>query len=323
MHIIPYSEKTADRFIQVLSKFDGKHADTYITSYAYHILTGRNGLTMYVQDDKHILVSTHPNSQNEVLVFPELNGVSDFTFKVLDELLNEYNQVELARYTHYDYLQLLSSAKTSAFVHLFNFTPYRNKQMDWNYPVRILDTYFAKNKGGNLRNQVNRVEAKYTRDIYQIVEPKQFDTIKAIVIKWSKEKSSNPKTQQNLAAYYHHLLEQMQKRAIIYDGFIVYLNNTPAGFSIWELPNGASNTANGLASLSYHKTFKGASDYLMWETCRRLVDKDIPFLNLGGSEEESLDAFKSKAQPSDKKNRITRPLTVELKSILVARMSND
>ncbi len=66
---------------------------------------------------------------------------------------------------------------------------------------------------------------------------------------------------------------------------------------LWDVSNCHQKTANGYVNFC-NTEIRGLSEFLMVKCCETLRDQGIPYFNLGGSETESLDAYKRKFDPA-------------------------
>jgi hypothetical protein len=91
---------------------------------------------------------------------------------------------------------------------------------------------------------------------------------------------------------YYALLHKYSKKML---EKIFYINKKPTGFFVIEQHN--DEYASLYATLSLRTMSNHIVDYMMFDLIHELANKNVRFLNLGGSETESLHAFKQKFQP--------------------------
>jgi hypothetical protein len=78
-------------------------------------------------------------------------------------------------------------------------------------------------------------------------------------------------------------------------GIICSINEKPKGFTLWEEPTAGYNVANAIVHCNIYD--RGVSEFLHYEMAKNLSEKNIPYLSLGGAEQQGLDLFKRKMNP--------------------------
>jgi len=241
---------------------------------------------------------------NRLLVFPELCQSSDYrlTVSVLSTIAAAGNDVQLARYSDVDLIKLkrtfdrLDSANSSkATIHVIE-----EGILDWRYPSRIVDTRIVSELKGQrfatIRNKCRRVA---DRDVAAVLishadAPRQM--LIAALSRWEETARRRHNWKVDMSDVYHELFGLMQTDPNSVSGFVFQSGLKPVGFTLWDEPLGRE--VNLIANIC-DSSITGLSDFQLVTTCKHLCAEGILRLNLGGSELESLDAFKAKFCPAE------------------------
>jgi hypothetical protein len=289
------TQKVAE-LAKLLGRKDVRHEDSYVNSIAYYILTGREKAKIYSDKRGFLATCIHPHKHNCLLVFPEL-GIGDGTLTVqaINNLKNESEFLQLARYTQKDYERL--SHVCSKLNIAYEIKKIEEESLDWAFPALYISTGYV---GEMLSHRLKRVRNKSKKplekvEIFALGHPSSLQAMKACLYFWVGGLISAGNEEANKRMeYYEKLLEVMKLYPFLFDGFVVFYNGEPAGFSVWD--TSVEGVANSLASLS-KRSIKGLSEFQKVTACQRLHAQGIPLYNLGGSENEALHKHKMKFDP--------------------------
>lgn len=287
-----------DSFRQLLSEIGAACPDTYVNSPLYYMLTGRRGAWVYRSGRQCLIVCRHPHLDRCLMVFPELGRDPDYalTARILTKLGATGLDVRLSRYSQENIDTLahqLTKRNSSAAIGI---TVCGEEIMDWKYPVRILDTRRVASMEGasfaKIRNKCRRAAG----DV--IVSPLRGEDmirpLRATLRFWEGNMILERKDTEDMSELYAALFDLMSDRKTEIEGLYSQRGRRPVGFSLWE------RSALGVANLFVNlcdTSITGLSDFQLVSSCRHLVEQGVDHLNMGGSELESLDAFKAKFQP--------------------------
>lgn len=278
----------------------GKHeisADSYINSPLYYRITGRKGAKIYHNESSCVVTCHHPHIRSRSIVFPE-TGRADYklTANVLNLMEEPENGIQLARITSEQIDRLrdeLSKLNSSKAIEL---RPFDETYLDWRYPVRILDTRkVAEMKGprfAKIRNKT-RIAAQNVREI-GFRQTDALRAMRAALKYWEGSMIFSSKETDSMAEFYEEFFDILNDYKNCCDGLIYLQGRKPVGFSVWEEMD--KTMANLFINLG-DSSITGLSDFQIVTSCKKLHEKGIARLNLGGSEIESLDRFKAKYQP--------------------------
>ena len=240
----------------------------------------------------------HPHIDDRLLVFPEI-GKADYAFtaSVLSTISPPHNGVQLARYTRENLRTLQQQIKKFSHGPISDIVEAEEDIMDWRCPVRILDTEKVIAMDGaafvKIRNKVRKAGQNIT---CTPLEPDNgLRAMKAVLKFWEGNMILHAKDTEDMPDLYLELLKIIGNYPDNIHGLIFYKEKRPVGFTIWDKPYG--DTANIFVNLG-DTAITGLSDFQVVSTCRHLYDEGIKYINMGGSELESLDAFKAKFQPA-------------------------
>lgn len=272
--------------------------DSYLQSLLYYKITGRKGAWIYTDEDSFLIVCQHPHEMHTMLVFCEVGSKTfDLTFSVLCQLYQSHHKIRLARYSIEDYEQLQKRLAKEPFNIIEALNIVEEDQMDWLYPVHIYDTGVVSSMDGSA---YNRIRAKYKKVEKQEVTFRPLDKKTAIrdmsaALKyWEGSMIANNKDTDDMSAFYERFFELLGDYTEPYDGLLYFQGRKPLGFVVWDQVNNTqANSFINLADISV----SGLSDFQTVTTCKTLKDKNVQYLNVGGSETENLDQFKQKFTP--------------------------
>lgn len=281
-----------------LLAFAGVKPDSFLNSAFYYLVTGRKGAWLYKGRNSLLVVCKHPHVANRLMVFPEL-GKADYelTASVLNMLERAENDIQLVRYTQEELKLLKTTLAKLNYSAVTSVSSIEENIMDWRYPARILDTgMVAKMSGASfmkIRNKFRKAAEHVTH--IEIDKSNALRMMRAALKFWEGNMIFNEKDTADMSEFYHEMFKIIQKYPDAIEGLLFLKGNKPLGFSAWDnVPR--SKTANLFVNLG-DTSVRGLSDYQTVTTCRVLKERGVDYLNMGGSEIASLDAFKAKYQP--------------------------
>lgn len=305
-------------FAEALLKSDS--LDTYRTSIAYYMLTGRKGSRIYTDGNAYLVIAEHPHIDDRLLVFPEINGGGTLTIKVLSDLEVPVGGIQLARYTEEDLSNLQQATSVIPTHKEIELIESDELVMDWKYPVHILNTSLTGELVGKnfhqTRTKFNRVSDRLT--ILPLDAADAIKAMRAAVMFWAGAMIyADKESGHSLTDFYDVLIKMIECKPHLFDGFVTMDGEEPAGFTVWDKP--INGTANAIAGLS-RRSIKGMSEFQTVTACRLLAAKGVKGYNLGGSETESLDRHKRQYMPT--KSVKVRSLNVYVQSRLAKGLSH-
>lgn len=271
--------------------------DSYINSFLYYLVTGRKGAWIYKTDHCFTAVCQHPHLVGTLLVFPEVGaGSYQFTAGLLQHLYKSGHRIQLARYSE-DNVDALRHALSNLDHNLVDTLKHVPEDvMDWKYPAHILDTELVSGLKGNafekIRTKINK--ASRTITVQTLSKVTAIKDMKAALKFWEGNMIISDKDTEDMAEFYHEFFRIIGNYNGRYEGMMFYDGKRPVGFSVWEPLS--SDTANSFINLA-DTTITGLSELQTVSVCRYLSEQGIKFMNLGGSETENLDRFKTKFLP--------------------------
>ena len=283
------------------TELSGEHkdkVDSYLNSALYYMITGRRGAWAYKNEDCVLIICAHPHIDDRLMVFPEI-GRGDYTLtaSVLNMLDVPANGVQLARYSEADLVALRSQLSKLNDTSVSDLRVGEEAVMDWRYPVHILDTEKVAAMDGSDFKQVRKKFRHAARDVTHVPlrQENALRLMRSALKFWEGNMIYNTKDTDDMSEFYLALFEIMERNPESIDGLFFMQGRKPLGFSVWDVPQ--ADTANFLVSLC-DTSVAGLSDYQVVSSCQDLHARGVKYLNKGGSETPSLDAFKAKFMPA-------------------------
>ncbi|MFJ5828302.1 phosphatidylglycerol lysyltransferase domain-containing protein [Streptomyces sp. NPDC093089] len=304
-------------FKALLTDFGAAHIDSYVNAPLYYLLTGRRGAWVYRSRDACVVTCCHPHLDDCIMVFPEVGADPDhrLTASVLRQLGASETDVRLVRYTAEDLEKL--TARLAADGEPITVEVVPEDVMDWRYPVRVLDTARVSALEGSTFVKI-RNKYKRAADGLTVTPLRDIDTLRALRAAlrfWEGTMILERKDTIGMSEFYDELFKVIEMQPDCVDGLFFQQGRRPVGFSVWEALDG--KTANLYVNLC-DSTVIGLSDFQLVNSCRHLAENGYSLLNMGGSELESLDSFKSKYGPAQSIDLLSAKVTYSL-----SRTSSD
>jgi len=293
-HKFDLVEITADN-VSYLSKILKKlnREDPYSASAAYYMMTGRKGLWIYGDDKTAMLITRHPNIENEILFFPPFGSdpINLIEFALADPSI-PVGKVSLARIGPEDSyiasrLQTLGIGEIEV-----------EKILDWRFPVHVIGiNEVNESKGGHFRDFRKNIHRAFGRGLWseRIESPEQVAHALEVSKAWASRHVNQSYSLSDLIGPTKLALSLLQHPDLSMDGLIVHEGEDPVGYIIWEETNKDKGVANSISGMSIRP--RGTEEFAILEMCKILKTKGYSQVCIGGSETEGLDNFKRKICP--------------------------
>lgn len=273
--------------------------DSYLHSPLYYMITGRKGAWLYKNTHSALVVCVHPHIEHRLVVFPEI-GKADFelTVSVLSTLTPPKNGIQLARYTEEGIAKLKRQLTKLSYTPVIGISDTEETVLDWRYPLHILDTGQVSEMKGKPYQKIRNMFRNAAQHVTSapLNEKNSLRFMKAALKFWEGNMIFNEKDTEDMSEFYHELFKIIERHPGALEGLLFLQGRKPVGFTAWDCSG--RDTANMFVNLG-DTSISGLSDYQMVTTCQTLHEKGINRLNLGGSELQSLDAFKTKFHPAE------------------------
>ncbi|MCB1531337.1 MAG: hypothetical protein KDJ35_00560 [Alphaproteobacteria bacterium] len=137
---------------------------------------------------------------------------------------------------------------------------------------------------------------------HPLVQNNALKFMSAVLKFWEGNMILNDKYTDDMPEFYLEFFKVIEKNPDSAKGLLFMEDKRPVGFSVWDETD--HETANLLVNLG-DVSITGLSDYQTVRVCQHLSDRGVKYLNRGGSEKQSLDAFKAKYQPVESINLLS------------------
>ncbi|QQR68356.1 MAG: hypothetical protein IPI58_05735 [Alphaproteobacteria bacterium] len=287
------------RYVKEILESAKDEEDSYLTSLAYYLFTGRDGLWGYGGVESLVLVSWHPNLRGRILIFPQLgNQQPNLIESLVQEMPPPPAGAQLARIKPQnapDAIRFLSDA-LPVWKGKASLQP--EDILDWLYPAHVIDTRLvAEAKRSCLkgvRNNVNRL-ASLKPEVVGLQNIGHPDMLIHLARRWAYMR--DPHRIEELIDPYQKLATMVFDQSLGLQGQAVLIDGKVEAFCVWDPPKNSRGMATGLATL-HNPAISGLSDYQYNKMCATLARQGVGLLNLGGSETSGLDWFKRKFKPA-------------------------
>ena len=273
-------------------------SDSYLTSPLYYAYTGRKGLWLYREHNTFIPFCWHPNVTGRILVFPTLGAKNE---TALHNMLFQFPMPPAGLYlarnkVAFDGVKTLISSRNQRHILLTSKT---ETVLDWQYPVRVLDTAQVANMVGH---DFMHIRNRYRQTRKYSVESRSLQTCSSLEInkfiwRWSEQSSLSSFDIEAAASPYLAITDLVQNRNFDAHGLAFFVNGSIQSIVAWDISNQHTPTANIFINLT-NTAYKGLSEYGLQAAAKTLSDNNIKYMNLGGSETKSLDDYKNKYVPA-------------------------
>lgn len=258
-----------------LARFDS--IDPYALSPAYFAVTGRRGLWLYEIPGGGVIIAVHPNLVRTAIVFAPYGSAGTATaYAALDA-------AGLAGDWVVTWGRILGGSSGS------------EKVLDWRYPVHVLGTDALCCPSGerfrDYRNNRNRA-AREGLSYRQLDLARDTDRVIKTASLWAWSHQSSAFSFGDLISPTMRAL--FVARVLPIAGVVVERAGVAVGFALWEETR--PGLANGIIGL-LAPPVRGGSEFLVHAQAEVLADRGFTELCIGGSETETLDAFKRKLCP--------------------------
>ncbi len=269
-------------------------ADPIVRSSAYHAITGRKGLYLFGDEHTVMIIALHPNIEGRWLFFPPLGrDPAELIKQALTRAEFTHADVQMARVPVHD-------VKFKRELEKLNAVNYDEEiVLDWNQPIRVVSSQKVIDRKGkefnNLRSHVNKA---FRNQLYTKIIDIRHDAadIMKVAKEWSGTVDKPHFTEKDLTGPAEKALELMKSGELSVSGLIVYNDQKPIGFWIWDEGQKERGIAVSLVRVSIAKNI-GAAELAGLRACEILQDRGFTEFCFGGSETEKLDHFKRKFNP--------------------------
>ncbi len=256
-------------------------------SYGYFYFTGRRGAFLFVKSDTCIPFCWHPNMIGQALIYPPIGPDFGAVHELLDLLPTPPNGARLARFDDAQQKLFLSNHPHS----IAAANVIAEDILDWRYPLHTIST----EKSSAMPGTKKLNEELISIEIYQSKYFEQVREIGAIYAKiFTEQNPGFPLTEEQIFQSHKDMMDISMGRPDLMSAYVAIYDGAVQGFFVIEEFN-----KNHAINLWY--VFNGATDTLpyaqMAAMCRMLQSRGIQTVNLGGSETESMDFFKTRFQP--------------------------
>lgn len=274
--------------------------DNFLVSWPYLLLTGREGLWVYCEEESCVPLCCHPNNIGRILVFPPMgkNGMSALR-GLIEKMPQPPQRAQLARFSDQE-LRNVQSQKDGGKIVLMD-----EPLLDWKYPCYVLDTKRVAGHRGqklaNMRKMIGRAQ-KQNANIELITDWSSALAKDSITNLWTNCARSSCASQGS-EKYYEalvHMLENAETTGVANTilGILCHVNETVVACIFWEEQRRADTAVGICHALLSNTRYAGASELAVWAMCDTLARRGVPHVWIGGSEDRNLDSFKRKFNPS-------------------------
>lgn len=271
--------------------------DPFAHSAAYFGMTGREGLWAYGNETGFVLIARHPNDPESVLVFPPYGDASTDTIK---EALKHRNfpkgNVELGRANPME-SRLYKSSLANGSKPADHVT-----KLDWVCPIHVVSSDHIVSREGpefrQLRQNFNKAVRQGLSAELLNLDTNAEDVI-SVVEEWANIGNKPGFSFEDLTAPTKSLLKLMKdNNPLSIHGVVIRdAAKNPIGFWIWHETSDRQAMSLARISIGHIHGIKGAAEFGAVKMAEALQDRGINKICLGGSETDSLNAFKEKLGP--------------------------
>jgi len=271
--------------------------DPFAQSAAYFGMTGRNGLWIYGNDTGFVLMARHPNDENAVLVFPPYGDATTNTVKeAMSHRRFPEGNVELARANPSNKTQYREQLTSGKIPHDFQ------TKLDWAQPVHLVSALEIVERDGPEFRQLRQNFNKAVREklsAQEISTKEHIEDVKEIVRRWAEQDDKPGYSREDLMTPTESLLQLMKREIpVSISGVVVHdAEKQPIGFWIWHETEDKVAMSLARVSIGHLDGIKGSAEFGAVKMAEILKARGATEICLGGSETESLDAFKQKLNP--------------------------
>jgi hypothetical protein len=294
--------------------------DAYVRSPLYFAFTGRKGLLYLHSKDVELIACAHPNDDCTLLLFVPFvydersfrscinaivrnlkNGQQSELFKIF----RLFDSVHIARVPK----SVIGVTEPEGYSIVNGCQIQREKKLDWTYPsYDVLLSRSADPIGlclARYRNKLNKYNDRGVTAVpfAEVPEEDRFGAMRSIAERWAKHKLEKRGSGSSLSFYkdellepYEYLADLTQNPAFSIDGIFLKRGSEYIAFRLWENSGDYDHAVPSFAALMAYRE-PGCSEYLHYESARRLLACGYQEMCIGGSESAALDSFKQKFQP--------------------------
>lgn len=292
--------------------------DSYLNSVNYYLFSGRNGLWIFKDRDDYVLLCWHPNIPGKIVIFTQ---ITERTTQLISNLVRAVslppNGLMIARIKQTEF-----DVEADQFVKQQAATFHKCQEdiLDWVYPVHILSTNKVTQLLGQeymyVRNRLRQLH-KHSVKILPFDAIHHSRAIENLLHRWVSVRAEDKTEYENLYAPYETLFSMSMNPLYGLKGLLVFIDDQLEGIGLWDVSGNQRKSGNMFVNLC-NTAIKGLSEFLIVKCCEKLRQENVEYLNVGGSETEGLDNFKSKFRPVISLNLST--VKVEANNYLMKKM---
>ncbi|TAH37498.1 MAG: hypothetical protein EYC62_01030 [Alphaproteobacteria bacterium] len=266
-------------------------------SLAYFTFTGRKGAWLYYSEDTIVIFCWHPNIKNQLLVYPPIGR--DFTaiYRLLDLLAPLFSDVRLARFSQEEATYFIANNQSES---IFFMKVIEENILDWKFASPVLSTQKATEKTGPDLHLVRKEYRKLdliqleTRPYVRIYYDRLAEVGHVYADLFLSQNKDFALGADQITQPNADMLNLVLERPDLYQSYVTLYKGRVEGFYVLE--KFAPHYANALWFL-YNRSIRGLAYWQMTQLCEMLKKENIHTVNLGGSETNGMDFFKTRFRP--------------------------
>lgn len=293
---VPLNE-CKENFKEHLQKYFDPKGESFSGSLGYYLITARQGGWVHWANDTVCVVCWHPNCEGQLLVFPAIGREKQLHYRTISELPSFTGKIQLARVPLADADDEVFALSSLHFVDMAK--QEEELILDWRYPAHVISTSAAGKLEGNDFYYARRKYKKFDSNEF-LIEPFQqahlddvlliganyAKTMKRSYSDYSLDEAAISECHRQIVLLALNSPESLNSVVLKYQERIV-------GLYVWDK---TGEVANALW-FTFNRHIDGLGFAQVVEVSKYLYDQGIQYLNLGGSETEGMDFFKTRFRP--------------------------
>jgi hypothetical protein len=291
-----FIDETSHAWLAEILEAQAADEDTFLTSPAYLLHTGRRGLWLLGDSRQFVTYCRHPNRRDALLVLPQPGCLDiDFWRYVLRTLARHSPAVTLGR-VHSRYRDQLDAAS--------DLVRHEEEILDWRFPCSVLENGALANPVGRsfsaFRKRLGRLSAREARTmaLSSATDRRLIDQTRELIGRWASLVASlgRFRFEDLLESNYNGLRIALTGHCPGFNGALVVVDSRVVAFFTSETPlNG--DTVNGI-TMCVDRELDGAAELAHQAMAQLHLAQGFRFTNINGAETESLDRFRRKLRPA-------------------------
>jgi hypothetical protein len=291
------AESAQNHLQEILINNTSMRVDSFAYSLPYYIFTGRNGAWVYWLNNVPVIVCWHPNRNGDLLVYPAGCNAGETIVSLFDLMPNPPGKVQIARISDVTASNLEVALQDNDCIGQIRRTD--EPVLDWLFPAHVLSTEKASSLSGNKFYYARRKYRSFDESSFAFEEfaAKHVPDMQLIGQKYARVfKSLYPEfvlTPNEILKSHEDMLSVALKNKEIMNSVVLKYQGQTVGMFVWDV---IGNTANALWFV-FDREIDNLGFAQVVEASRMLQKQGIEYLNLGGSETEGMDFFKTRFRP--------------------------